>query len=130
MSLLFFCEHFCTSCCISPTNFKKSTILPDIVSFSKIVCEIQQLVQQLVRKPSQKVNCNVIFHYISLPIYPLHFPKFCLIQKKKKLRNCQYLVKTTFAVYLVFYKLIFFESLIIFLKPTLKLITRIFDLQK
>ena len=70
--------------------------------------------------------------------FSLHFTSYLSIalskilphSKKKKLRNCQYLVKTTFAVYLVFYKLIFFESLIIFLKPTLKLITRIFDLQK
>ena len=39
-------------------------------------------------------------------------------------------MKATFAVYLIFYKLIFFESLIIFLEPTIKLITRMFDLQK
>ena len=50
--------------------------------------------------------------------------------KKKTLRNCRYLVKTTLAIYLIFYKLIFFESLIIFLEPTIKLITGIFDLQK
>ena len=36
----------------------------------------------------------------------------------------------TLAVYLIPYKLIFFESLIIFLEPTIKLITGIFDLQK
>ena len=34
------------------------------------------------------------------------------------------------AVYLIFYKLIFFESLIMFLESTIKLITGIFDLQK
>ena len=39
-------------------------------------------------------------------------------------------MKTTLAVYLIFYKLIYFESLIIFLEPTIKLITGIFDLQK
>ena len=56
------------------------------------------------------------FALISLPIYPLHFPKFCLIQKQQKtLRNCRYLVKATLAVNLIFYKLIFFETLIIFL---------------
>ena len=43
------------------------------------------------------------------------------------LRNCQYLVKTTLAVYLIFYKLIFLGTLLIFLKPTIKLITEIFD---
>ena len=33
-------------------------------------------------------------------------------------------------VYLIFYKLIFFKTLNIFLEPTIKLITRILDLQK
>ena len=33
-------------------------------------------------------------------------------------------------VYLIFYKLIFFKTLNIFLEPTIKLITGIFDLQK
>ena len=37
------------------------------------------------------------------------------------LRHCQYWVKTTLAIYLISYKLIFFESLIIFLEPTSKL---------
>ena len=70
-------------------------------------------------------------HYISLPIYPLHFPTFCPIQKQQKtLRNCRYLVKATLVAYLIFYKLMFFESLIIFLQPLIKLITGIFDLQK
>ena len=48
----------------------------------------------------------------------------------KTLRNCLYLVKTTLFVDLIFHKLIFFESLIIFPEPTIKLITRIFDLQR
>ena len=39
------------------------------------------------------------------------------------------MIKTTLAVYLIFYKLIFFESLIIFIEPTIKLITGIFDFQ-
>ena len=66
---------------------------------------------------------------MSLPIHPLHFRKFYLIQKQKTLRKCRYLVKTTFAVYLIFYKLIFFETLVIFIDSTIKLITEIFDLQ-
>ena len=41
-----------------------------------------------------------------------------------------YFVKKTLTVYLIFYKLVFFESLIIFLEPKVKLITRIFDFQK
>ena len=44
----------------------------------KFVGEIQELVQ----KRSQKSNKDVILHYISLPIYPLLFPKFCPIQKQ------------------------------------------------
>ena len=36
----------------------------------------------------------------------------------------------TVAANLIFYKLIFFESLIIFLEPTIKLVTGISDLQK
>ena len=48
-----------------------------IVGFLKIVREMQQL----VRKLSQKINFEVILDYISLPIFPLHFPKFCPIQK-------------------------------------------------
>ena len=62
-------------------------------------------------------------------MYPLHFPKFCPIRKQKTPRNCWYLVKTTLAVYLIFYKLVFFKSLIIFLESTIKLIAEIFDLQ-
>ena len=72
---------------------------------------------------------DVILHYISLPIDPLHFPIFCPIQKQKTLINCRYLVKTTLAVYLIFCKLMFFETLIIFLESTIKLITGIFDFQ-
>ena len=46
-------------------------------------------------------------HYITLPIYPLHFQKFCPFQKQEK----GYLSvsgKNDPAVYLIFYKLIFF----------------------
>ena len=41
-------------------------------------------------------------HYNALPIYQLEFQKFCFI--KKILENCRYLVKTTFAVYLIIFK--------------------------
>ena len=39
-------------------------------------------IQQLVRKRSQKNHYNIILHCISLPIYPLNFPQFYLIQKQ------------------------------------------------
>ena len=66
--------------CISPTNKKKTSLLPKIVSFLKFVSEIQQLVQ----KHSLKNNQNLILHYISLPIYSLYFQKFCPIQEQYK----------------------------------------------
>ena len=78
MSQLFFCERVRTSCCISLTNLKKPIILPEIVGFFKFVSEIKQLVP----KRSQKNNQEVILHYISVPIYPLDFQKFCAIQKQ------------------------------------------------
>ena len=76
--LSIYLERFGISCGISPTNFKKPTILPEIIRFFKIVGKIQNLVQ----KRSQKINYNILLHYISLPIYPLHFPKLCPIQKQ------------------------------------------------
>ena len=36
----------------------------------------------LIDYPWEKFLQKMILHYISLPIYPLHFPKFCLIQKQ------------------------------------------------
>ena len=62
------------------TIFKKPTISGKNVGFLKIVAEIQQLAW----KRSQKINYDVILHYISLPIYPLHFPKFCPIKETTK----------------------------------------------
>ena len=46
------------------------------------------------------------------------------------IKCCWYFMKTTLAVYLIVYKLRFFESLIIFLESTIKLITEIFYLQR
>ena len=46
------------------------------------------------------------------------------------LRNCRYVMKTTLAVYLIYYKLIFLKILITFLEPTIKLITGMFNLKK
>ena len=54
---MFFCERFCTDCCILLTNFKKPTILGKIVDFFKIIGEIQQL----VRKRLQKTSFDVFF---------------------------------------------------------------------
>ena len=59
-------------------QIKKTTILPEIIGFLKIDGEIQQLVWKL----SQKIHYHVNLHYIFLPIYPLHFPKFSQIQKQ------------------------------------------------
>ena len=57
---------------------KNRNILPKILGFLKIVAEIQQLVW----KRSQKINSDVILHYISLPIYQFHFPNFHPIPKQ------------------------------------------------
>ena len=57
---------------------KNPTISGKFVGCLKVVSKIQQL----VRKRSQKINYNVILHYISLPIYPLHIPICCPIQKQ------------------------------------------------
>ena len=73
--------QFCNSAAIrkcNPTNLKKPKISDKIVGFVIFVSGIQQLVQ----KSSQKSNQGVILHYVSLPIYPLHFQKLCPIQKQ------------------------------------------------
>ena len=48
----------------------------------------------------------------------------------KTLRSCRYLDKTTLVVYLIFYKLIFFETLILFPESLITLITGAFALEK
>ena len=55
--------------------FSRTLISRKTIGFLKIVGEIQQLVP----KRWQKINYDVILHYVSLPIYPLHFPKFYLV---------------------------------------------------
>ena len=55
-----------------------------------------------------------------------------ILSHSKTIKNAKKLsvfVKATLVVYLIFYKLGFFESLIIFLERLIKLITGIFDLQ-
>ena len=73
-----FYECFCTSRCVLSTNVKKSTILGKIVGLLKFVGEIQQQ----IRNHSPKNNFDLILDYILLPTYPLHFQKFCPIQKQ------------------------------------------------
>ena len=80
------------------------------------------------------------FRENSLPRnFALHFTSYLSIALSKILphsktiknaKNCRYLAKTTLAIYLIFYKLIFFETLIIFLESSIKSITGIFDFQK
>ena len=59
-------------------KISKTTISGKIVELLKFGGEIQEL----VRKRSQRNNKDVISHYISHPLYPLHLPKFCPIQKQ------------------------------------------------
>ena len=71
----------------------------------------------------------MIVHHILLPFNKSHFRKFHPIQKQEKtLKTFRYLVKTTLVVYLTFHKLIFLRNLIVFLEPTIKLISGMFDL--
>ena len=59
--------------------------------------------------------------YVSLSIYQTIFWKVCRIQKQQKiLRNCWCLANRTPTVCFLFYKLIFFETLIIFLGYTIE----------
>ena len=76
-----------------PQIYKRTTISGKIVGFFKFVGEIQ------VRK------FDVILHYISLSICPLHFQKFCPIQKQQKML----ILKLTLVVYLIIHKLAFFK---------------------
>ena len=65
----------------------------------------------------------------------LHFVSFSSIEISKildlktinMLSSSRYLVKTTLVTYLIFCKLVFFETLTIFLEATIKLITEIFE---
>ena len=45
-------------------------------------------------------------------------------------KKCQYLVKNTLDIYLIFYKLRFSGELTTHLEPSPKLVTEMFDLQK
>ena len=72
------CDYFSVNVSVLADKFQKSTISGKIVGFLKFVGQIQEL----VRKRSQKTNKYVILHYISLPIFPSLFPKFCPIQKQ------------------------------------------------
>ena len=89
--------------------------------FWKIFVELQLIVHNCSRKKDK----DVITHYILLPIYQ-HTSK--TVKNAAKKYRC--LTKMTTAVYLNFYELIFFETSVIFLGPTIKLITEISDLQK
>ena len=71
--------------------------------------------------------------------FALHFTSFLsiacfkILPHSKTIKNAKKLSafgETIPVVYLIFYKLIFFETLIIFLEPAIKLIAGIFDLQK
>ena len=94
------------------------TILPEIVGFFENC-------RRNTRASTETFTENSL-----QPKFALHFTSYLSIalskilpnsknKKKKTLRNCWYFVKTTLAVYLSFYKLTFFETLIIFLESTI-----------
>ena len=95
------------------------TILPEIVGFFENC-------QRNTRASTETFTENSL-----QPKFALHFTSYLSIalskilpnskkkKKKKTLRNCWCFVKTTLAVYQSFYKLTFFETLIIFLESTI-----------
>ena len=108
-------------------NFKKFLISGKVVGFLKFIGEIKQL----ERKRSQKNKFYVILNTFHFQFINCIFQSSSPFKNNKKTpRHCRDLVKITLTVYLILYKLIFFETLIIFLEPRIKLITEMFDLQK
>ena len=95
-SYLFFCKCLRTSCCISPINFKKPTILPETVGFLKIVWVNTTGIMERFTKKWLGDN------------YALKFTFFY-----------RYLVKMALAVYLIFCK--FVESTIRLITETFDL---------
>ena len=91
------------------------TILPEIVGFFENC-------RRNTRASTETFTENSL-----QPKFALHFTSYLSIalskilpnSKKKTLRNCWCFVKTTLAVYQSFYKLTFFETLIIFLESTI-----------
>ena len=72
---------------LSTHHSKAKAISVKKVGLLKIVGEIQEL----VRKRSQKINYDIILHYISLRIYPLHFPKLSVFGENDSRRLCNFL---------------------------------------
>ena len=95
-------------------RFSKVDYFTQNYRFLKFITEIQQLAY---KRPQKNIR------------------KLCSTQKsnnnnKKTLGTFQYLMKTILVIDLIFYKLIFFETLSTILEPTIKLFTRMFDLKQ
>ena len=95
-------------------RFSKVDYFTQNYRFLKFITEIQQLAY---KRPQKNIR------------------KLCSTQKnnnnnKKTLGSFQYLMKKILAIDLIFYKLIFFETLSTILEPTIKLFTRMFDLKQ
>ena len=79
------CECFLTSCCISPTNFKKPTISANIVGFLKFISEIQQLLRKRLRKNKLGINFGLHFtFYLSIVFFKI-LPHSATMKNTKKL---------------------------------------------
>ena len=116
------CERFRTNCCISPTSFKKPTILPEIIGFLKLVGEIQQY-ENVHRNFALSENFRNFRNFTLSEILPYSKPK----KTPKKLSVFGESDSRCLSNFLQSH---IFEILITFLGPTIKLITGIFDLQK
>ena len=100
----------------------------EFVGFLKIVVELQLIVRKRLQKSNRKW-LQFTFHFLFINSTRENFEP--LKNNKSYCNYCRYLVKMTLAVNQIFYKLIFFETLIRFLEPsTIELITEIFELRK
>ena len=109
--------------------YTKIGSLSEIVDFLKIVGEIQQLVQTFTDNSLRRINST---SYISIELSKI-LPQSKIIKNAKKLlafgENNSHRLSNFLHIFIFFYKYFFiiFETLIVFLESTIKLITEIFD---
>ena len=101
-------------------QIKKPTILPEIVGVF-LICR-QNTTASMETFTEKELERNFTLHFTSY--LSIAFSK--ILPQSKTIKNSKKLSvfgKTTLVVYVIVYKLIFFKTLIIFLKPAIKLIT-------
>ena len=110
------CEYFRVSFCILRTTFKKPTISGKIVGVFSFCWRNAAASTETFTEKKLGRKCTLHFtFYLSIALSKI-------LPYSKTVKNTK---KTTLAVYQTFYKLVFFETLIMLLEPTTKLITEI-----